>query len=776
MNAAARPPLSVVVVTWNAAAQLPSMLRGLRQQGIEDIELVVVDNASDDDSIATVEREWPGAIVERRDSNTGFAFAASRGFELSRGAAVALLNYDVVLGDGYLRACLAELAVRPDLGSVQGLLLRHGGGTVDSAGHVVSRGRWFRNRGENQARGAAAWAPAAVFGVTGAAAVYRRAMLEDVAAVTGHLFDPSFFAYLEDVDLDYRARWRGWQAAVIDGARAEHVRSGSGARTRAYVQRHIIKNRLLVLYRNEDRRTLLRDLPWVAGQLLARLGFAAFTAPSALRGVADFVRLLPPQRRVRRAIRAARRVPPADIALWFHAGTAGGFGTRTAGPAPVPAAVGAVRRLLIVCGEPLGERMAGPAIRALELGRAVAAAGIAVTIAAPQGQGPAPLALGMRQVPLTRRELGRALADSDCVLVGASLLTRFPQLVRARIPLAVDLYVPVPLEAAELFRDSSLPVLRSTLAEAEATLRLELARADAVLCAGARQRDLYTHVARDAGRPDLDSLFRVVPFGVSEEPPPVRSGTLRRAIPGIDADDPVVLWGGGLHNWFDPELVVEAVADLAVDMPAIRLVFLGADPPNPALEVHGAAARAARVARDRGVLDRNVFFLPGWVPYATRGEYFTDADLGVSAHRPGPETTYSWRTRLLDYAWAGLPVVATSGDELSARLEDAHAAMLVPPGDRAGLAAAMRTLLTDPARRARATAGADAVAATLLWSAVAAPLLEWVQHPVVTHTAAPRWRASMALWRMYGYKAASALRTEGPTGLTRRICRFRDRP
>jgi len=76
--------------------------------------------------------------------------------------------------------------------------------------------------------------------------------------------------------------------------------------------------------------------------------------------------------------------------------------------------VGAVRRLLIVCGEPLGERMAGPAIRALELGRAVAAAGIAVTIAAPQGQGPAPLALGMRQVPLTRRELGRALgADGE---------------------------------------------------------------------------------------------------------------------------------------------------------------------------------------------------------------------------------------------------------------------------------------------------------------------------------------------------------------------------
>ena len=316
---------------------------------------------------------------------------------------------------------------------------------------------------------------------------------------------------------------------------------------------------------------------------------------------------------------------------------------------------------------------------------------------------------------------------------------------------------------------------RAILAEAEATLRLELARADAVFCASERQRDLYSAFARGGGRPDLDDLVRVVPFGVPAEPPPARTGRLRRAIPAAVPEDPLVLWGGGLHDWFDPELVVHAVADLADELPGIRLVFLGADPPNFNLVRHGAAARAAAAARERGVLDSNVFFLPGWVPYAERGEYFGDADLGVSAHRAGPETTYSWRTRLLDYAWAGLPVVATSGDELSARLEAAGAAELAEPGDRASLRAAIRGLLVDSASWAAASQAALRVAADLRWSKVAEPLVEWVRNPEVTHDASSRRQATMALWRMYGFKAADALVREGPRGLARRVGRFRDR-
>jgi glycosyltransferase involved in cell wall biosynthesis len=564
---------------------------------------------------------------------------------------------------------------------------------------------------------------------------------------------------------------------VVADVTAQHVRSGSGGRAHKSIQRHIIKNRLLVLYRNEDRWSLLRDLPWIVGQLLARLAFASVTAPSALLGVADFAAAMPAQRAARRAIRQGRRASAAEIRAWFGKETDGGFRTRTWATAPslVPPAT-RVPRLLVVCGEPVGERMAGPAIRSMELARAVAAAGCEVTMAAPRGAGQAPLGPGIRLVPLTRPSLNIELAHHDCVLVWASLLTRFPALLKATIPLAVDLYVPVPLEAAEIFRDRGAAVRRATLAEADATLGLELERADTVFCASDRQRELYAGLAGAAGRRDLDALFRVVPFGVPDEPPPPRSGRLRAAVPGAQPGDPLVLWGGGLHDWFEPELVVDAVADLAAaDIPGIRLVFLGADPPNVALVRHGAAARAAAVAVARGVLDINVFFLPGWVPYRERGQFFADADLGVSAHRAGPETTYSWRTRLLDYAWAGLPVAATSGDALSARLAEAGAAQLAPPGDRVAMAGAIRALLTDPGRGARASEAALSVARELRWSKVAAPLVAWVRDPVATHAAVSPARARRALWWMYAHKAIEAMRSEGPQGLARRAGRFRDR-
>jgi GT2 family glycosyltransferase len=284
------------------------------------IELVVMDNGSTDGSAEIVESRWPGARVTRLGRNTGYAAAADRGIGETRGEYVALLNYDLRLQPGYLVSCLEALDADPGLGSAQGLLLRPGDAIVDSAGHAVSRGSWFRSRGEGRSRSEAEWAPAQVFGVTAAAAVYRRAMLEDVRAVAGHYLEADFFAYYEDVDLDWRARWRGWRAEVVAGAVATHMHSGSGGRHQAWVQRHIVKNRLLVIYRNIDSGSLLLLLPWIAAQLAARLLLALVSAPSSLLGVGDFIGLVPRHRAVRRRIRMGRTVSPRSLRAWFGAG------------------------------------------------------------------------------------------------------------------------------------------------------------------------------------------------------------------------------------------------------------------------------------------------------------------------------------------------------------------------------------------------------------------------------------------------------------------------
>jgi glycosyltransferase involved in cell wall biosynthesis len=180
-------------------------------------------------------------------------------------------------------------------------------------------------------------------------------------------------------------------------------------------------------------------------------------------------------------------------------------------------------------------------------------------------------------------------------------------------------------------------------------------------------------------------------------------------------------------------------------------------------------------AEAAGILDRNVFLLEGWVPYERRGAYLAEADIGVSAHRDTAETRYAWRTRLLDYAWARLPVAATSGDALSERLAAAGAAELAAPGDVAGFAAAMRALATDAARRQRAVDGAAAVAEELRWPRVAAPLVDWVARPTRTADAVSPLAAGAGQLRMYAAKGWHTLREEGPAATVRRAGRYRDR-
>ena len=345
------------------------------------------------------------------------------------------------------------------------------------------------------------------------------------------------------------------------------------------------------------------------------------------------------------------------------------------------------------------------------------------------------------------------------------------------MPLAVDLYVPVGLEAAELFGGAPKAVRRATLSEAAATLRLELTRADAVFCANERQRDLWTGAALAAGRDlgDGAGLVRVMPFGVPDELPVPGSPALKGVVDGVAQGDLVALWAGGLHEWFDPELVIEATARLAPELPRLRLVFLGVSPPNPALQGHSGADRARGAADRLGLTGKSVFFLEGWVPYVDRGRYLLEADIGVSAHHDTLETRYSWRTRLLDHAWAGLPTAATSGDELSERMAAAGAARLAAPGDEDGLAEAMRSLLTSEEARRAAAAAATALAAELCWSRVVRPLVEWAEAPALSAASVGSLGASMALWRMFAVKAAHVFRQEGVSGVLRRARRFSDR-
>jgi glycosyltransferase involved in cell wall biosynthesis len=269
--------------------------------------------------------------------------------------------------------------------------------------------------------------------------------------------------------------------------------------------------------------------------------------------------------------------------------------------------------------------------------------------------------------------------------------------------------------------------------------------------------------ARD---PDLRALIDIVPFGVPSDPPVRTENGYRESIPGIGVDDPLIIWGGSVLEWQDPVTVVEAMTAVVRQVPDARLVFPGGAHPNPEVPPMPVLERTRERARALGLIDRHVFFAP-WMPYDERANYLLEANVGVSAHRLTLETRYAWRTRMLDYIWAGLPIVATQGDSFGDMLNRRGIGIAVPPADPAAMAAALVTLLTDRQLAARCKTGLAALRTELEWGTVVKPLKRFLQqctsgevtaHRTVTpsrslETAspAPVSQAKRRLKRLLGY-------------------------
>jgi glycosyltransferase involved in cell wall biosynthesis len=227
----------------------------------------------------------------------------------------------------------------------------------------------------------------------------------------------------------------------------------------------------------------------------------------------------------------------------------------------------------------------------------------------------------------------------------------------------------------------------------------------------------------------LRSLISVVPFGISDDPPVKTRPALKGVVPGIGADDKVILWGGGIYNWFDPLSLIRAIGLLRHRRADVRLFFMGLRHPNPDILEMRMAVEARRLAEQLGLTGTHVFFNEDWVAYDARQNYLLEADLGVSTHLDHLETAYSFRTRVLDYLWASLPIVATRGDSLAELIEDRQLGVTVPPGDVDALERAISRLLDDEAFAASCRDNARAVAASFAWSEVLQPLMQFCRQP-----------------------------------------------
>ncbi len=399
---------------------------------------------------------------------------------------------------------------------------------------------------------------------------------------------------------------------------------------------------------------------------------------------------------------------------------------------PAPTSRSGRRRVVVFSTDPIGPEMPGPAIRAWQLAKVLAGRPelevvLASTVAVAGTHPNAELRLAAGPA------LSELVRSADVIFTPSALVYMAQELRSVNTPVVVDIYDPYHLENLEMGGAVRAGADRA-VARQVGVLNVALRRGDFFTCASERQRDFWLGSLAALGRvnpytyeasPLLDKLVRAVPFGLPSEPPRRLGPGLRGVLPGIGPGDKVILWGGGVYNWLDPVSVVRAVDRLRQRVTGVRLVFLGMHHPNPDIPEMRMAADARALAGDLGLTGRHVFFNPGWVPYQRRADFLLDADVAVSAHLDHVETRYSFRSRVLDYLWAGLPMVLTSGDVLADEVAAAGAGLAVPPGDVAGLAEALARMIGSPPPPGRIAA----VARRHTWSLAAEPLVEFCLEP-----------------------------------------------
>jgi GT2 family glycosyltransferase len=305
------PLASVIVPSLNGAHLLPDCLDSLSHQTYARLEVIVADGASTDATADILARGYPAVRLLRLRRNLGFAGNVNAGLRAARGEVLCLLNNDAQADSNWVAACVDALALHSEAGSVASKVLSADGRTINSAGDLVCRDGSARQRGNGCPDGHSWDAPSDVFGASGGAAVYRRAMLADVG-----LFDEAFFMYLEDVDLAFRAQLRGWSCYYEPAARARHIggASGGGSLESFYNGRNLIR----LIVKDVPDRLLPGMLPGILRYQARRAGGALGAWPGAaaratLRGQIVGLAELPRHLSDRRAIQRRRRVSDAAI-------------------------------------------------------------------------------------------------------------------------------------------------------------------------------------------------------------------------------------------------------------------------------------------------------------------------------------------------------------------------------------------------------------------------------------------------------------------------------
>lgn len=315
--------------------------------------MIVVDNGSTDRTVELIDAELrnSGVIyrVIRNLNNVGFAIGHNQAFSEVKTPYFLIQNVDMFLAPDVLEKMAAFLDIHADAAAVAPRLMRwdfergRDGFTnqIDALGVRLFRNRravewltrqeWSAESENKDVRELFGKRTMEVFGVSGALAMFRKSLVDQILLPGNNLFDPTYHSYKEDLDLAYRLRNAGYVSYVLLDAVAYHDRTGAGPKEMGdfsalknkkyqsyFVRYHSYKNHLRTLYKNEYWENILRDWPFIFWYELKKFIYFLFTAPTIiLRGWWDIFHHWKYLKDARRAIVAGRRLHWQGIRRWF---------------------------------------------------------------------------------------------------------------------------------------------------------------------------------------------------------------------------------------------------------------------------------------------------------------------------------------------------------------------------------------------------------------------------------------------------------------------------
>jgi glycosyltransferase involved in cell wall biosynthesis len=345
----------------------------------------------------------------------------------------------------------------------------------------------------------------------------------------------------------------------------------------------------------------------------------------------------------------------------------------------------------------VGDRMAGPGIRAWHLAAELAKHVPTRLIARSEGSAPTDVTL----IEHGSAEAREALRDAS-VLVGQP--ARGFRKRRREQRIVYDLFDPTVLELRELY--GAAPSLRQRVHLAAEWWRLAeaLMRADLLVCAARKQRELYESLQSG------DAPWIEVPFGID----------LGEIVACEKSKDNVVIWGGGIWEWLDPAGAVDAIVRVNESGVRAKLLFLGRSRPNRNLIDRRRDDRFDELLARGGA---HVSANEEWIPYRERLSWLRSGKIAIMLHRRTAEAGYSIRTRLFDAIAAGIPVVASAGGFAAELVERESLGVVVPPEDTDAAAVGIRRLLTDDELYSTAVKNLERIRPQFAWDVVTRPLV-----------------------------------------------------